>query len=620
MQLLTDLKPGFKWSKTASRLAAFAVVSGLAVASSIAGSRVASAEKIGTVRQGLVGGTEVSEKTQEAYGLLEFKMGGGSCSASLLRNDWAISAAHCVEAKDSKGRTMKDPNRPGQNVLRPMDRFRLKAVWGGGQSSKVTQVHTFRPYDISLLKLDKPILVNGKTTGYAREVMDDQFPYFGSPGGAVITVYGMGINTLAFGKGDSAMPTTSDDKFRSGKFRVTREEANLYWYPSTDKQMVMGGDSGGPSFVQVGSTYTRMVLVGVHAMTLATYVEGKPTDGWDWVTSTTEAADAPIKPVWKQIEGIMGKLPEIAPPAEPFTGRHSAVFENTVPFGKSTPSSFNTLYGVKADGTLVWHRHMMTGLKPIVHSWNPTKDVGTGWLAGYKEILPAGLNGMYVERDNGDLLLYRHNGSLDGSYNWSEPRQIGTGWTMFTQIIPMDKGVVYGITPDGQLRWQRYMDYKSGDKGVRGWTEPRIVGWGWNGFKHIFAGTEGVFYVVGQDNKLMWHKHKSYLNPVPIPKNSDSDAVKLKWQNSWEEKKEVGTGWGGFTKLFSPGEGHIYGVATNGDLMWYRHYGYATGKPTWEIQGGKVIAKGWDSYVRAFARTTTSDLGSGDASVDIIVK
>jgi hypothetical protein len=46
-------------------------------------------EETGKVQQGLVSGEEVSEKTQEAYGLLSLS---GTCSASLLRNDWAISA------------------------------------------------------------------------------------------------------------------------------------------------------------------------------------------------------------------------------------------------------------------------------------------------------------------------------------------------------------------------------------------------------------------------------------------------------------------------------------------------------------------------------------------------
>ena len=261
----------------------------------------------GKVQQGLVGGTEVDEKTQEAYGLLKLSDSSGSCTASLLRNDWAISAAHCVDATDANDNTMPDPNRPGQHILNPVGGFKIRANWGGGQTKRATRIDTFWPYDVSLIHLDSPMQVNGKTTGYVREVFLDQFPYFGTPVGVVIKVFGRGINQFAFGSGNSATPSQMDDKFRVASFKTTREKDNLYWYPSTAGQMVAGGDSGGPSFATVGTNSTT-VLVGVHALTLADYVPGKPKTGWSWVTRTSDGADAPIKPVWPQILQIIGAV------------------------------------------------------------------------------------------------------------------------------------------------------------------------------------------------------------------------------------------------------------------------------------------------------------------------
>ena len=57
-------------------------------------------ERTGRVQQGLVNGSQVSQETQEYYGLLTVVSSVGTCSASLLTNDWAISAAHCFGAAD----------------------------------------------------------------------------------------------------------------------------------------------------------------------------------------------------------------------------------------------------------------------------------------------------------------------------------------------------------------------------------------------------------------------------------------------------------------------------------------------------------------------------------------
>lgn len=572
-------------------------------------------ENIGKVQQGLVGGKEVSERTQEALGLLTMRHSEGSCTASLLRNDWAILAAHCVEKEDADGDPIPDPNRPGQNLLVTVTKVKLTANWGGGQTQTAVRIETFRPYDVAIIELFDPIKVNNRTLGFARPV------YTGSPTNLKIEYYGRGLSKFATGSGKSAIPSEFDGKFRMGEATVSDEEDTKFWYSGKNGEMTGGGDSGGPSFNGKGE------LVGVHSTARGQYIAGKPRE-WKWATKTTEASDAPIAPVWRQIAKIVGPVKsstgaEPAPPPEP-------VFTYTVPFNTSSkPADFHILYGIKGDGTLMWHRHVIAPGTRRPHSWNPPKRVGDGWLAGFAGTYPAGQNGIYALADNGELKWYWHTGILDGSYRWRNDTGslVGTGWNSYTKIIPMDKGVIYGILPDGTLRWQKHLNYMTGLGGTTAaaWSEGKIVHSGFDKYKTVFGGGNGILYAVGQDNVLYWFRHKNYLDrpsvaPVSLPKGLPAklvDTLTRQWNNSWEGPKRVGDGWD-FIHLTSAGEGHIYGVLPNGDLMYYKHLGWQTGQYAWDEKISGKIATGWNAYVRVFARNDTSDAGSKNPEVDFI--
>src|SRR5438132_8989853 len=105
-------------------------------------------EHVGQVQQPLVGGSMVDSYTQEQWGLVTLNFaGGGYCSGSLLREDWNVTAAHCVEPGGANNKQTPDPARPGQNMLFPPSSVKVSAVWGGGQNRQATRIETFRPYD-----------------------------------------------------------------------------------------------------------------------------------------------------------------------------------------------------------------------------------------------------------------------------------------------------------------------------------------------------------------------------------------------------------------------------------------------------------------------------------------
>lgn len=200
----------------------------------------------------------------------------------------------------------------------------------------------------------------------------------------------------------------------------------------------------------------------------------------------------------------------------------------------------------------------------------------------------------------GDLLWYRHDGRSDGTRSWQNSNgRIGNGWA-FSHVFGAGEGVIYAITErtvdpvtgrpkGGDLLWYRHDGWRAGKNQ---WTvAPAPVARRWT-YRHVFSGGDGIIYAIRDNGDLLWQRHDGWL-----------DGNKDRWTAPVDER--VGNGWN-FTEVFSGGSGIIYAVTeraldpvtgqiVGGDLVWYRHDGWRTGRNTWAPGGARVVRRHWDA-------------------------
>jgi hypothetical protein len=177
------------------------------------------------------------------------------------------------------------------------------------------------------------------------------------------------------------------------------------------------------------------------------------------------------------------------------------------------------------------------------------------------------------------------------SHDFSRAKLESGAWSGFKSVVVSelinDDLLVYGLKPNGDL-----MDRKIGLL-TAGLNEPAApaseiptrVGNGWNNLSNVFSTGEGVVYGVAANGDLIWYHHLNDLSPNDPPQ--------------WDSHP-VGNGWAQFTRLFSPGEGVIYAMRADGTLLWYKHAGYLNGDAgAWE--GPKQVGNGWNSFKQVFA-------------------
>jgi hypothetical protein len=248
---------------------------------------------------------------------------------------------------------------------------------------------------------------------------------------------------------------------------------------------------------------------------------------------------------------------------------------------------------------------------PIIHKWEGPKTVGTGW-GTFRDVIPASMTtptpnvaaaSFYAVTNDGSLMWYRHDGFLNGEPRWKGPVNVGKGWQSFKKIVSGGDGVLYGIGTDGSLRWYRQNDVAEPETllAAGGGTRSRtgIATQVLTAPSH-FTGPN----VVGQN----WGQFVHVFSTGEGVIYAVDPQGRLWWYKhrgyltgtqDWEGPKQVGNGWAAFRKIFSSSEGYIYALTQTGEMLWYQHMGYQDGSVKW--RGPTPIGAAWGDYSLVFS-------------------
>jgi hypothetical protein len=196
----------------------------------------------------------------------------------------------------------------------------------------------------------------------------------------------------------------------------------------------------------------------------------------------------------------------------------------------------------------------------------------TGSAIGYGSTAPSCNGCNFGTKDDAPFFVYAVDGSgavknYTGFRNQPLPQAAAAGTIANLQaLIPGGDKTFYAITKDGKLNWYQFTPARQSagaQPAANTVTGPVTVASGFNAYKQVFGGSDGVIYAVQNDGTLLWFRHAGFAN--------GGGAATM------TGPKPVASGFGQFKNVFSAGSGIIYGVAADGSLLWYRHKNYLTG-------------------------------------------
>jgi len=153
-----------------------------------------------------------------------------------------------------------------------------------------------------------------------------------------------------------------------------------------------------------------------------------------------------------------------------------------------TPGGNRVLYRLDdrhefGNGGLTWLRHdgVTTGFD--ANAWSGPVVVHSEF-AQFVRLFSVNEGVVYGVTADGRLMWHRHKGFRNGASVWDGPRQVGTGWQNFRDVFATDGGLIYGQHDDGSL--MRYV-HLGWETGAFTWIDPVPVAFGMGGYKQVIS-------------------------------------------------------------------------------------------------------------------------------------
>jgi hypothetical protein len=269
------------------------------------------------------------------------------------------------------------------------------------------------------------------------------------------------------------------------------------------------------------------------------------------------------------------------------------------------------IYAIRPAGSLHWYKEENRSGEngPNAQSgWAPNSgsQISFGWQI-FDEVMYGGDGIIYAISPAGNLHWYREENRSGGNgpnaqSGWvpGSGSQISFGWQIFRHVFHGGEGIIYAVDRHGRMFWYRDVDRNGGNGAAAqtGWApgSGSQISFGWEIFQHIFYGGDGIIYAVRPDGRMFWYRD--------VDRNGGNGAAaQIGWAPG--SGSQISFGWHVFRRIFYGGDGIIYAVGHDGRLFWYRDLDRTGGngpatESGWAPGSGSQISFGWQIFQHVF--------------------